>query len=261
MSPEMQHRFIEALYADHSALEKDLDTSNLSAEKQLSIYRDSMYASLLNSLTETFCACKKLLGEQCFAGLASQYAKTNASRNSDLCNYGESFPGFIQSISALESISYLHDIALFEWHWKTVFYAANESIGNLMELEAVDENQFSQIKFCLPVASAVLSSDYPVEKIWEINVRDDPSDTHIMELNKIIESREITYLFIGRQGVEMQVLLLEQPQFVLLSIFQKGFRLEQVLDEFSSSCPEEDFQRNLSELCAIGAIHRFEVKP
>ncbi|MDF2529309.1 MAG: hypothetical protein K0Q57_189 [Gammaproteobacteria bacterium] len=143
---EFQQEFFEALF----------DPKELGPQQSgLSIYQNSMRSVLFHTLSKTFPACKRLVGDEYFAKFAWSYIEKNPSVSPNLNDYGENFAQFIQTSET--ELLYFAELARLEWNWHKTFYGPNN--------ESVDEKTLIS---GLPKGCRLLKFDYAVDKIWQV---------------------------------------------------------------------------------------------
>ena len=106
------------------------DSSRLSAEIHLSIYRQSYIARLRECMKNQFSALAFALGEELFQMFADQYLESYPSGSYTLNNLGKNFPAFLEETrpdaesEEKESwIDFIIELAKFE-------YSLSESLTN-----------------------------------------------------------------------------------------------------------------------------------
>lgn len=104
------------------------DSSRLTAEKHLSIYRQSYIARLRECMKNQFGALAFALGDELFQMFADQYLESNPSGSYTLNKLGEKFPDFLQETrpdaqaEEKESwIDFMIELAEFEFSLSEIF--------------------------------------------------------------------------------------------------------------------------------------------
>lgn len=118
-------------------------TRAVDPELRLQIYRDSSLGARLKALSKVFNGTARMVGEQFFAQMATEFLKQQPSRQLTADAQGQQFPEFIATYTAAASVPYLSDLAQFEWLWYHVFHGA-------------------------PNIPQYMQSNYPVTQIWEM---------------------------------------------------------------------------------------------
>lgn len=165
-----------------------LNTEQLIEAHRLSVYRDSILGGITTALTNIYPVCVALVGEKYFTHMVAGYLKNFPSNSPDIGNYGEYLPDYIADFEPAKTLIYLADVARLEWFWHKAFNASNDqtSVQNhqpLSALQNIQEHELPNIRFH-PVSSAsILSSPYPIHKIWQVN-QSDYSGDHTVDLDE-----------------------------------------------------------------------------
>lgn len=116
---QLEAWFFQAMRAQGppSDLENVLSArSGLPSRRRLGIYRSAYWARQFRVLTETFERTSKLLGAECFRGLAVRYFEDHPSRAPAVERVGDRFADFLASLPEGElSSSVPVDLARLEW--------------------------------------------------------------------------------------------------------------------------------------------------
>ncbi|MFT5718220.1 MAG: hypothetical protein ACI9T7_002425 [Oleiphilaceae bacterium] len=179
---QLQEAFYDGIFDPNSnnieqASAYILDTEQILEADRLSIYRGSILGGITTALTNIYPVCVKLVGEKYFIHMVAGYLKNYPSNSPDIGNYGEYLPAYIADFEPAKELIYLADVAQLEWLWHRAFNAGNDqaasqNIRPLTELQNLQEHELPSIKFC-PVSSAnLLSSPYPIHRIWQVNQAD-----------------------------------------------------------------------------------------
>ena len=252
---DMQTMVRDALFEtahDGSALQavsKHIKASpGIPAAEHLLIYRRAILGTLVAALSNIYPVCKRLVGEQFFAGMARKYIRLTPSRSPDLANYGAGFAEFITSFEPAAELAYLPDVAKLEWHWHRAFHAADEAGIDFAALSAASKTNMSGIVFRLPVSANLLASDYPVHRIWQVNQEDWDGDQHI-DLNQGGD-----HLIVWRRQHEMRIDAVDTQSWKLLSAIAAGMSF----GEFSTSMDADDLDALLPNCVQQGWIGGFK---
>jgi len=196
---KLQDDFYQAIFHPNEETIKQastyiVGTDALTEEDRLSIYRDSILGGITAGLTGIFPVCVKLVGEKYFTHMVAGYLKEYPSGSPDLGNYGEHLPTYIAQFKPAKALVYLSDVAKLEWAWHQAFNAPDEhdltvdsasselevesalkpvsKLKPLSELDHVAEDSFPDIRFKVVSSASLISSDYPVHHIWQVNQND-----------------------------------------------------------------------------------------
>lgn len=218
---ELQAEFAERLVLN--SYSEKLAT-HISAEKHFIIYRHSMQGSLQKTLIEIYAVCYKLVGQDFFIAMANGYIEQHASTSPDLGDYGSQFPDWIENYKPAESVPYLADVARLEWAWQRLHHAIENAPFDFSQL--TEEN----ITFFLPHESTLLSSRYPIARIFEVNQEDFQEDTTV-----ILTADTHYYYLVWRKNLTRRVDVLTEVEWQLLSRIKAGTTLEKISHQFQET--------------------------
>jgi hypothetical protein len=203
---EIQDLFRDAVFETDAeqpamnALSQHIDsTPGLSSIQHLEIYRRTVIGTLQRALGEIYPVCRRLVGEQFFAGMARIFARQYPSESPDLADYGKQFDAFITTFEPARELPYLADVARLEWCWHRAFHAPDEPALDPNSFSAVPVDDIERIVFWLPRSARLLQSVYPVEQIWKVNQPDWKGD-----LNVDLDHGGLN-MIIWRQGNDMRI--------------------------------------------------------
>lgn len=236
--------------------ESPADQRQKIAEQRLSIYRNNVIHSLTAALAAQFPVVKKLVGEAFFLALARDYVRAQPPQQPSLTYYGETFPDFITGHAHCRPLPYLPDVATLEWLFRKVLHAADEPVLLPQELAALDPEQLEDVSLQVRRATALFSSTYPVVKIREENLKDDPGPVN---LDDSIPSNAL----ILRQDYNVAVINLNPSAFLLLAELNQGHSIgaswEAVAVTYTLN--EEALPALLATLLRLGVFSGYKLRP
>ncbi len=208
---ELQSRFAEAVIGDDTGrLDGHIETGNLSVGDRLIVYKESVFGILTSALASVYPVVERLVGEEFFRAACRVYIREHPSTSGDLHQFGGEFPAFIDEFPPAAELAYLPDVARLEWSVHRVFHAAEHSSLSVEQLATVSPADYDDLRFELHPACRLVASDYPVQRIWEVNQEDYRGDQSV-DLSdgacRLLVTR-------GSEGVEIHPLAL--GEFVLL---------------------------------------------
>jgi hypothetical protein len=136
--------------------------------RRFGVYRNNVYASLIEVLAGRFPVVTRLVGEEFFRAMARAYIKREPPRSPVLMRYGVSFPDFVASFTPAASVPYLADMASLEWAWHTAYHAPDAAPLPLAELAGIDARAEDTILTLHP-SLGVVRSLYPIVSIFALN--------------------------------------------------------------------------------------------
>jgi len=153
-------------------LEDDVRGAGLNVTR-LSVYRNNARETFRKTLTATYPVVRRLVGEQCFRGIARSYAHDFPSRSGDLGRYGSELATLLEIYYRDSAFAYLADVARLEWACAEAEAAADCASFDLLELARVPADDCARLSFALRAPVRLVSSRFPIFSIWEAHQRDE----------------------------------------------------------------------------------------
>ena len=227
----LQNLFIDAVFHESGSTPTSnqindfiSQNKNLSSIKQIEIYRNSIFGGLTAALKEIFPVCCKLVGDDFFDFMATQYIYLNRSISPDLSNYGESLSDFISSFKAADPLPYLSDVARLEWAYHRAFHSADHDGLKISKLNKLTAAQQLDLVFHAPPDSTLISSAYPIHKIWNANQKTDNSNEVITLDDGPVK------LIIWRRNYDMHIEPLHEDEWTLLNEISKNILFDEICE-------------------------------
>ncbi|MBO6637496.1 MAG: putative DNA-binding domain-containing protein [Roseitalea sp.] len=139
------------------------------AVKRYNVYRNNVTVSLIDALADIFPAVLKLTGENFFRAMAREHVRAHPPRSPLLFRYGRDFADFIAAFEPARPLPYLADVARAERAWLTAYHAADAAPLDPAELAAIPADQIAGARFAAHPAFAVITSPFPVFRIFSMN--------------------------------------------------------------------------------------------
>jgi len=171
---EQQRAFVAHVFdtengpLEHFAL-KNTGHDQFSDAQRFQIYRNNIFIGFREALSGLYPAINKLVGDEFFHHVAREYIVQHPANSGNVHAFGEAFPDFLSGFPGTENLAYLPDVARLEWAYHRVFHAQESAVLNVQELSLLDEDATERLRFQLSSSCCVLSSAYPVLKIWQMN--------------------------------------------------------------------------------------------
>lgn len=200
----------------------DQHTDIVAPVENLSIYHNTALAALMNTLKDIYPLVCKLLGEDFFRITIQKYIKQYPSRSGNLHDYGEYFSDFLAHFQPLKELVYIPEVAQFEWHCHTLFYAAAHDAMNPALLETFTPEQYDHLHFVLHPAAKIMKCHFPILKIIDLCK------------DKIIGSIDVddggVNLLIIRRELDISLVELTTAEFTFLDMLQENKSLAEALN-------------------------------
>ena len=211
-----QQQFVAAIYGDPLASTAIIgqlsEQPKIAKETALSIYQNNGRATLISALAQCYKVCHQLIGSAAFRQQAASYVDTHPSTSQDLNQYGELFPAHLSALinqhTVYSKLPYLADMARYEYHYQSIYYAPNAPGNDLPCSPGVRPDLLS---VALNQHCRLFTSPYPVSEIWHCH------NEGKLEQLPLLSPGEREYCLLYR-NCELQIMsaTLDRQQFSLL---------------------------------------------
>jgi hypothetical protein len=244
---ELQRNFAAAILTAREAVPAVLTRkSGGTPRRRFGIYRNNVYASLMDVMQARFPVVSRLVGDEFFRAMARIYVEKEPPRSAVLLRYGASFPSFVASFSPAGSVPYLADIAALEWAWHAAYHAADAAPLALDELASVADRAGDAVLKLHP-SLGLVSSDFPIVTIYELHAEtSDPPQTKL--------EAEAEDALVLRPDLDVEIRRLPQGAVTFIETLRSGKSIGQAAAAAVDSAAEFDLEANLAGLMTSGAI-------
>jgi len=166
----LQNRCYRAfLLDDAGALLPELVSREIPAPISVQVYQNNARETYRKALLASYPVIERLVGEDCFRGLAQKYMRDYPSTSGDLQNFGIVFPDFLSELYGDSEYAYLPDVARLEWAVEEVQLNNESQEIDLDELSRLDPERYANIRFCRSESARLVCSAFPILSIWRTN--------------------------------------------------------------------------------------------
>jgi hypothetical protein len=171
-------------------------------------------------------------------------SNNNPSRSGNLDDYGAEFAQFLSEFPGAAKLPYLPDVARLEWEWQQVFNAAEHTPLAAKRLAQVPPRQYPQLQFTLHPAARLLASDFPVQRIWQVNQPDYDGDQSVdLRFGGVM-------LLIKRSGHRIEIEPLTRSEWTFLHALAEERTLAQSCELVFAMAPDFDVSATLRRFVA-----------
>lgn len=249
---ELQENFVTGLYGTPDDILPYLCANKqLTAAERLTCYQTSLLGHLSDALTAVYPVCRRLVGTDYFERLSTRYIKTHPSTSVNIHQYGATLAEFLATFPPLKNYPYLPDVARLEWVWHRAFYAADETPFDLAALTHLREDELTSLQLKLSATAHLLSSDYPIHRIWQVNQPDYP-DEPTVDLDE-----GGVQLLIWRQNYALRIDPLSEAEWVWLSNISTGAFFAPLCKRLAEDYPDWDIPHLAAQCIAKGYVNGF----
>lgn len=217
-----------SLEEKYSFVKKIKQSSKISPQLAIDIYRNNTRGSRVNALKAVYPACKNILGDDIFQSIAKEYVSADVIGSSDLNHYGEAFDQHLDLILDAGRLpaeyNYLSDLARLEFMVHAAYYADDDPVFDFELFEFRVENE--QAIYFQPSASlGLLAFQTPIHEIWMNNHRE------IKNGNENVQAiTETQYLLIHREEYIPVVVAINYCEYQLINAVINNRSLQVAID-------------------------------
>jgi len=220
---ELQRRFAQALLHPEAPLSAEFTAAlcpgGMSAGRRISVYQANVLGGRIRVLEKLFPVCQRILGAVCFGAMARGCALLQKEPPRDPDAVGELFPGWLQreivDTDTLAGLDYLPDLARLELARAHAWTAVDpqgfefDAFGRSLQEHPAERHAFN-----LAPGTTLLHSDWPVDRIWQVNQSEDAAS--------VDGEAGPFYWVVRRLGDHVVQERLAEPVFHLLRSLQTG---------------------------------------
>ena len=247
----LETSFRDGILAGDETVLAAFERGNLSEQKRLNIYRNNVFSNYRSALAAVYPTILSLVGDDYFRQAAQRYVQRYPSFSGDIHHYGEKFSELLASLPGAADLAYLPDVARLEWTIHAAFHAADCERLDLSRLQAIAPEDYPRLRFVLNPAARVLKSDFPVRKIWQVNLPDYQGDQHV-DLSEGGES-----LLVMRRNFVMEVEAISAADAAMVTSFQRNEKFERALAHALTLDPKFDVGEFLRRFIADETVVDF----
>jgi len=247
---ELQLGFAEAVTSAPAAerFATRIRSHGLDGARRVQIYRNNLAATLSGALEAVFPVIRRLVGEGFFAAAARGYIRACPSVSGDIHRYGARFGAFLAALPGTEGLPYLSDVAALEWAYHEVFHTEPTPPLDADALRAVPPEQYAELRFALQPAARLLTSEYPVLHIWQVNQPDWQGEPRV-DLGEGGCS-----LLVLRHGPGLELEALTTAEALWLEALGQDLPLVSALEQALAVDPDFDLATALARRLAQGVL-------
>ncbi|WP_428681392.1 putative DNA-binding domain-containing protein [Reyranella sp.] len=165
-------RDLQAAFAAHlkgeegSGLADAVVGDTISAPARLRVHRHHVAQSLAEALAATFPTVQAIVGKAFFRTMAIEFVVENLPVQPVLAEFGEGFPAFVSDYGPAAALAYLADMARLDWALNLAFHAPLVDRLAAPDLAGLSAERLFELKVTLAAGSTLVSSRYPIDRIW-----------------------------------------------------------------------------------------------
>ncbi|MGH8502932.1 MAG: DNA-binding domain-containing protein [Gammaproteobacteria bacterium] len=222
--------------------------SSIAAEQRLKIYKNNVYVRLIEALEAAYPAVQRLVGHRFFRFAARAYIPAHPPRSRTLIGYGADFSDFLARFEAAASVPYLADVARLEQLYLEAYHAAEAPTLTMRAPLSFLENRSEEFGLSLHPSARLMTSAFPVSRIWELNRSDIGIDGEV-EIPGGGEN-----LLIVRPHAEVEVRRISRGAYAMLTALADGASIAAAQRAGREAEPGCDLNLHLSALIKGGSF-------
>ncbi len=250
---DLQTAFAAAVLGDGNRIAHSVAGGGLAPAQRVQVYRNAVRVRLKDALADTYPVLRRLVGDACFDGVASEFLRRYPPRVGHLHPFGARMAELCARLPVLAGLPYLPDVARLEWAWQQAFHAAGAPGLPAQAFADVPDEQRHAIRLRLQAGASLLGSAYPIGRIFEVNQPDYPGDDAV-SLDRGGES-----LLIIRRGFDVRVESLPAGEYALLAALAASTPLGDALLAAIDAQPDCPVGTVLARQIAAGTFTRLQV--
>ena len=227
---------------------------SFSDAQRFQIYHNNIFIGLRAALSGVYPVINKLVGDDFFQNVAREYIVRYPTSDGNVHEFGRAFPAFLGKFPGADDLQYLPDVARLEWAYHEIFHAQEAGVLNIQALASLDETASEHLRFHVSSSCRLLSSDYPLLKIWQANQQG--SEDLAVDLDE-----GGVQLAVMRSGFDVVFRPLNKAVFALLDALSNNRLFADACAEAVAIDPDCDIGAILNDLIAQRLLAGFSCLP
>ncbi len=225
-----------------------IEPGGIAPAARLQIYCNHAFLTLVEALKATYPVLYRLVDERFFSYAAHEYVRETLPVTPCLAEYGASFADFLAAFPACRGLPYLPDVARLEWAVNCALHADEKAALGVASLAAVPSDQAPSLELALHPSYRLLTSPWPVDRIWSANQADADPDIEV-DLDTGAVGLEIF-----RRGDRVVIGAMTPDAYAFRAAVASGARLDAATETALAADPLFDLPLTLRTLFDAGLI-------
>jgi hypothetical protein len=251
---ELQRQFQQAVLGGETfEIAAVIRGDGLDPAERIGIYRNHAFATLGASLQGTFPMVCRLVDERFFAYAAHEYVREHPPHSRCLVEYGADFPDFLADFEPCKALSYLADVARFEWALKTADSMREVAPLPPQTLAEVPTNHAAYVALRMQPSVSYVSSPWPIDAIWQANLKSEVPSVDLASGDARLEIR--------RTGGAVAWRRLDPATFAFRTALADGVVLAAAMAAATQQNPAFDLAAAVQQIFAEGLAVAYGLSP
>jgi len=191
------------------------ETAELEAGLRLGIYRNNVMHSLSSALAGLYPVVKRLIGDECFNGVARDFIRDLPPSNPALLFYGKQFIEYLGEQQSLNHLSFLPDVARLEFADHCAFHGADIVPLAIAKLGEFEPSRLADLTFTCHPSLTLIESRWPIDTIWHENQKQQPETVDLAQ-------SAAAFVLVYREQLTVQVVSLNEHCYQFLMALLAG---------------------------------------
>jgi len=166
----MQNQINRHILFDHREILKNIKGNDIQEKlSRLSVYRNNVFHSLTEAMTEIFPITREMVGEECFNALVYGYICNAPPSSPILSEYGHQFSAHIAKQPELAEYAYLPDLAQLEYQLLQVTHQKEEHVLTPTEIALYldSHSDIEHSRWKLSSSTQLLSCQFRIGSLYK----------------------------------------------------------------------------------------------
>lgn len=243
---ELQQRAYRAIVLGESVRLPVSTGSSRRLAARLGVYRNNARETFRRTLAATYGVVERLVGDECFRSLASDFMRGFPSRSGDLGRFGGEFPLLLDILYRDTAFAYLADVARLEWAYAEAETAAGSPRLDLRALADAATRDDDALRVALHPACRLVGSPYPVMSIWQANQAE--------EVARVGLGTGAEFVLVCRRSGAVRLHRCDEATYAFAFSLAAGESLLEAQDVGLAVTADFDAGRALALLVSLGAL-------
>lgn len=251
---DLQLKFMNALVDSREVdIDEYLFSSGSDYQERLDLYRNNVLGILSDALRSAYPVVLRLVGDEFFSYMASEFIRHFPSKDGDLHQFGREFPSFLKEFQPVSELPYLPDSARLDWACHEVFFMSDPSPFPITQLKNTPKSHHDYLKFTLSPACRLIASLFPIHRIWEAN------QPEITRPGSVSLDEGDIQLLIKRSNLSIQLIPLALEDWNFLLCLESKLSLNEASASVIKNHPEFDLPSALQRFIADSVLTDFAI--
>lgn len=210
------------------------------------VYRNTSLKGAVEALLANYPVITRLLGDDNFSAIASDYVRAHPPAAPMLSHFGEHMAAFIAASPLHGEMPYLADVARIERWWNESLFAGEAEPASPAAIAALDEAVLMTTALAPHPAVRFAALETPAAAIW------------VAHQDEMLEELEIDWapqaLVISRLDGMVTLDIVDQPMLAFIAAIAAGLPLGEAAMRVLFAHPDADISAIFAQLLARGAL-------